>query len=88
MGLETRCETRTSTLRAKLYKPASEKEVETTKKQLQAQRPLMQDNFTQGQQGETNANKNLPAPITQQPVTQSNASPRLVQTLSESMGRP
>ena len=69
MGLATRCETRTSTLRAKLYKPASEKEVVTTKKQPLAQRPLLQDNLTQGQHGETNANKNLPAPITQLPVT-------------------
>ena len=75
-------------MRAKLYKPASEKEVVTTKKQPLAQRPLLQDNLSQGQRGETNANMNLPAPITQLPVTHSNAAPRLVQTLSESMGRP
>ena len=75
-------------MRAKLYKPASEKEVVTTKKQPLAQRPLLQDNLSQGQRGETNANMNLPAPITQLPVTHSNAAPRLVQTLSECMGRP
>ena len=74
-------------MRAKLYKPACEKEVVTTKKQPLAQRPLLQDNLTHGH-GETNANKNLPAPITQQLATQSNAAPRLVQTLSESMARP
>ena len=78
--------TETTTLRVKLYKPASVKEVVTTKKQPLAQRPLLQDNLTQGQQGETNANKKLLAPITQLPVTHSNAAPRLVQTLSESMG--
>ena len=83
MGLATRCETRTTILRANLHKPASEKEVVTTKKQPLAQRPLLQDNLTQGQRGETNAN--LPAPITQLPVTHSNAAPRLVQTLRESM---
>ena len=48
----------------KLYKPASEKKVVTTKKQPLAQRLLLQDNLTPGQHGETNANKKLPAPIT------------------------
>ena len=78
--------TETTTLRVKLYKPPSVKEVVTTKKQPLAQRPLLQDNLTQGQRGETKENKNLPAPITQKPDTHSNAAPRLVQTLSESMG--
>ena len=63
------------------------KEVVTAKKPPLTQ-TLIADNLAHGQQGETKENKKLPAPFTQKPDTHSNAAPRLVQTLSEGMGRP